>query len=109
MIKEVHISKIGLNALQAVILWFSDPRRIAYHALSRIVRAIGQPLLQLIFGIIVKRLLGLNRECAAEDYTQMILIRRYVTSVLLGQDSLHRAFSILGAHYEIVSVSTFSG
>ncbi|KXN91106.1 Putative peroxisomal-coenzyme A synthetase [Leucoagaricus sp. SymC.cos] len=104
MIKEVQISMVGLNALQAVVWWFADPRRIAYHTLSRVVRALGQPLLQLIFGIAAKRLLGLNEECAAEDYTQMILLRRYVTSSLLGQDSLHKAFAILGHHYEIVSV-----
>ncbi|KAF5361772.1 hypothetical protein D9756_002164 [Leucocoprinus leucothites] len=104
MIKEVQFDPVGLNALEAVVWWFADPRRIAYHTLSRIVRAVAQPLVQVVFGIIVKRLLGLNRDCAADDYTQMMLLRRFVTNVLLGQDTLHKAFAILGAHYEVVSV-----
>jgi len=105
MIKEVQFSAVGLNALQAVVWWFADPRRIAYHTLSRVVRATGQPLIQMVLGIVAKRLLGLNRDCAAEDYTQMILLRRYVTNSLLGQDTLHKVFAILGPHYETTSVS----
>jgi hypothetical protein len=106
MIKEVKIQTAGLNALEAVIWWFADPRRVAYHTLSRVVRAICQPLIQLVFGIVAKRLLGLNQECAGENYTQLMLLRRHITSALLGQDSLHRVFSILGAHYEAVSVGS---
>ncbi|KAJ3572686.1 hypothetical protein NP233_g2920 [Leucocoprinus birnbaumii] len=104
MIKEVQFSSAGLNALEAVVWWFADPRRIAYHTLSRIVRAVGQPLVQVFLGIIVKRLLGLNRDCAIENYTQMMLLRRYITNTLLGTETMHRALAILGAHYEIVSI-----
>lgn len=105
MIKEVQIITDGLNALEAVIWWFADPRRVAYHTLSRIVRAICTPVLQLVLGVALKRLMGLNQECSAEDYTQLMLLRRFINSNLLSHDALHRAFSILGIHYEVVSVS----
>jgi len=105
MIKEVQFSSVGLNALQAVVWWFADPRRIAYHTFSRVVRAICQPMIQIVLGIVAKRLLGLNRDCAAEKYTQIMLLRRHVANMLLGQDTLHKVFAILGPHYEMTSVS----
>ncbi len=105
MIKEVQITTAGLNALEAVIWWFADPRRVAYHALSRIVRALFTPVLRLILGIALKRLMGFNPECSAEGYTQVMLLRRFINKNILSQDALHGAFSILGIHYEIVSVS----
>ncbi|KAF9454453.1 hypothetical protein P691DRAFT_770641 [Macrolepiota fuliginosa MF-IS2] len=105
MIKEVQILTTGLNALEAVIWWFADPRRVAYHTLSRIVRAIFTPVLQLILGIALKRLMGLNLETPAENYTQLMLLRRSINSVLLSHEALQRVFSILGIHYEIVSIA----
>jgi len=107
MIKEVQFSSAGLNALQSVVWWFADPRRIAYHALSRVVRAICQPIIQIVLGIVAKRLLGLNRNCTAENYTQIMLLRRHVANMLLGQDTLHKVFAILGPHYEMTSVSLY--
>jgi hypothetical protein len=104
MIQEVQFLATGLNALEAVIWWFADPRRVAYHTLSRVVRAIMTPVLQLILGIAVKRLMGLNKECRTEEYTQTMLLRRYINSAILSQILLRDAFSILGAHYEITSV-----
>lgn len=109
MIEEVRITVTGLNALEAVIRWFADPRRVAFHTLSRVVRAICTPVLQLVLGIALKRLIGLNRECPAEEYTQMMLLRRYINSSILSHETLHNAFAILGAHYESVSVSVALG
>lgn len=105
MIKEVQITTAGLNALEAIIWWFADPKRVAYHALSRVVRALFTPILQLVLGIALKRLMGFNPECSAEGYTQTMLLRRFINTNILSQDVMRNAFSILGAHYEIVSVS----
>ncbi|KAF7317849.1 Peroxisomal-coenzyme A synthetase [Mycena kentingensis (nom. inval.)] len=104
MVKEVNIITDRLNALEAVVYWFSSPERVAYHALSRIVRAVLTPLLQLVCGILVKRLFGLNPEVATADMTQWMHLRRYINSILLSKAALKSAFSILGTHYEIVSV-----
>lgn len=107
MIQEVQFDTIGLNALEAVIWWFADPRRVAYHTLSRVVRASMTPICQLILGIALKRLMGLNKECRTKEYTQMMQLRRYINSMILSHELLHDAFSILGAHYEVVSVSFY--
>src|SRR6202044_747748 len=72
--------------------------------LGSIIRAIATPLLQLILGIIVKRCLGLNHEGPASSTTEYTLIKRYVNSSLLSQQTLRRAFDIIGTHYEMTSV-----
>ncbi|KAJ7777390.1 acetyl-CoA synthetase-like protein [Mycena metata] len=104
MVKEVHIATSQLNALEAVVYWFSSPQRVIYHALSRVVRAVMTPILQLVLGIIVKRLFGLNKETDTAGATQWSLLRRYINSRLLSKQALKAAFSILGTHYEVVSV-----
>ncbi|KAJ7065262.1 acetyl-CoA synthetase-like protein, partial [Mycena amicta] len=104
MVNEVSILTSQLNALEAVVYWFSSPERVAYHALSRIARAVVTPLLRLALGILVKRLFGLNQEASTADMTQWMHLRRYINSTLLSKPALKSAFSILGTHYEIVSV-----
>ncbi|KAJ7801104.1 acetyl-CoA synthetase-like protein [Mycena olivaceomarginata] len=104
MVDQVSILTNQLNALEAVVYWFSSPERVAYHALSRVVRAVLTPILQLILGILVKRLFGLNKECATADASQLSLLRRYINGHLLSKGALKAAFSILGTHYEVVSV-----
>ncbi|KAF7309534.1 Peroxisomal-coenzyme A synthetase [Mycena indigotica] len=94
----------NLNAVEAVVYWFSSPERVAYHALSRVVRAVITPLLRLVCGILVKRAFGLNREMVTADMTQWVHLRRYINSVLLSQSALKSAFSILGTHYEVISI-----
>ncbi|KAJ7582266.1 AMP-dependent synthetase and ligase [Mycena floridula] len=98
------ISHVGLNSMEAVIYWFAAPERVAFHAMSRIVRTILTPLLHLVFSILVKRLIGLNKPCSAEGYTQKHLLRRYISTTLLSRQQLATAFGILGTHYEVVSV-----
>jgi hypothetical protein len=93
------------NSLEVVIQWFSAPRRIAYHAFARVIRAVWTPLIKLLLGILVKRIFGLNREGLASNVSQMALLRRYINGSLLSQESLKRAFDILGTHYEATSVS----
>ncbi|KAJ6474655.1 acetyl-CoA synthetase-like protein [Mycena vitilis] len=104
MVQEVEIVTTQLNALEAVVYWFSSPERVLYHALSRVVRAVITPVLQLILGVMVKRIFGLNTECAIADASQLSLLRRYINSHLLSKTAMKSAFSILGTHYEIVSV-----
>ncbi|KAK7031546.1 peroxisomal-coenzyme A synthetase [Favolaschia claudopus] len=104
MVDQVSITVAQLNTLESVVYWFSSPQRVAFHALSRVLRAVATPVLQLILGIFVKRLLGLNTECATADMSQLVLLRRYINGTLLSQHALKQAFSILGTHYEAVSV-----
>lgn len=98
----------GLNPLEAVIWWYSTPQRIAFHTLSRIVRATVTPVLRLLLAILVKRVLGLNKECSSGKASQLSLLRRYIHSFLLPQEAQKEAFLILGVHYEVVSVSEVS-
>ncbi|KAF7357014.1 Peroxisomal-coenzyme a synthetase [Mycena venus] len=86
MVHEVNIMTAQLNALEAVVYWFSSPERVAYHALSRI------------------RIFGFNKEGATADASQLVLLRRYINGHLLSKSALKAAFSILGTHYEVVSV-----
>ncbi|KAJ7455806.1 acetyl-CoA synthetase-like protein [Mycena latifolia] len=105
MIYETDILKESLNALESVVDWFATPERIAYHALSRIVRALLTPLLQVALGILVKRAFGLNQETSVYSQpTQIALLRRYINSHTLSKSALKTAFSILGTHYEVVSI-----
>ncbi|KAJ7212625.1 AMP-dependent synthetase and ligase [Mycena pura] len=105
MIASTQIFTAGLNALEAVIDWFSTPERVAFHALSRIVRAVLSPLLQVALGILVKRLFGFNTETSLyAQPTQISLLRRYINAHTLSKSALKAAFSVLGTHYECVSV-----
>ncbi|KAJ6485740.1 acetyl-CoA synthetase-like protein [Mycena sanguinolenta] len=104
MADQVIIVTPQLNALEAVVSWFSTPQRVAYHALARIVRAVLTPILRLALAIIVKRIFGLNKECVATDASQLSVLRRYINGHLLSKAALKSAFSILGTHYEAVSV-----
>ncbi|KAG7445147.1 AMP-dependent synthetase and ligase [Guyanagaster necrorhizus] len=105
MLEETVFIRPHGNALVAVIFWFATSKRVLYHAISRIIRAVFTPLIHLVVSIIVKRIFGLNRPCRDEDVSQLVLLRRYINSVLLSQDRLRDAFSILGTHYEAVSIA----
>ena|SRR6266567_9386422 len=109
MVDLTHIHRQDLNDLEAVIYWFASPKRIMFHALSRTVRALFRPLIQLAFGILVKRAFGLNSEYPTSSTSQIVLLRRYINSILLSHRKLQEAFSILGTHYEMVSVSFIPG
>jgi hypothetical protein len=94
-----------LNNLEAVIFWFASPKRVMFHAISRAVRALLRPLIHLAWGIQVKRTFGFNCEYSTSSTSQIVLLRRYINSILLSCEELMEAFSILGTHYEMVSVS----
>jgi hypothetical protein len=103
MLAETPFQVQGVNAIESIILWFSDPRRVLWHAVARMVRAVFTPLIQLVLGVMVKRMLGLNREGSIQEATQWTLLRRYINGVLLSQAALKKAFDILGTHYEMTS------
>ncbi|KAI0828951.1 acetyl-CoA synthetase-like protein [Trametes gibbosa] len=92
------------SEVERVIVWFASPDRVAWHSLARIVRVLFPPLLQVILGIIVKRIMGLNREGPAANASQWALLRRYINGSLLSQDALKRAYDIVGSHYEVTSI-----
>ncbi|KAF7353576.1 Peroxisomal-coenzyme a synthetase [Mycena sanguinolenta] len=105
MMYETTILTGNLNALESVVDWFATPERVYFHALSRIVRALITPLLRLALGILVKRIFGLNKATSIYSQpTQIALLRRYINSHTLSLSVLRSAFSILGTHYEAVSV-----
>ena len=94
-----------LSDLEGVIRWFSSPTRLLYYVFSVIIRALLVPLIRLALGIMIKRLMGLNKESKSWDSSQITLLRRYINSTILSNDSLNDAFKILGVHYEVISVS----
>ncbi|KAF5386410.1 hypothetical protein D9757_006671 [Collybiopsis confluens] len=104
MISNTHILRPNTSALASVVFWFSDPERVLWHAISRMVKATCTPLLHVFLGIIVKRMLGLNKAGDAHNASQMVLLRRYINSSILSQRNLKEAFSLIGTHYEGVSV-----
>jgi hypothetical protein len=104
MIDQTFFLHPGLNRLESVVFWFASPQRIIWHAVARVIRAVCTPLIHLSLGILVKRMMGLNREGPASENTQWSLLRRYVNSTLLSRGALRDAFSILGTHYEATSV-----
>ncbi|PPQ70848.1 hypothetical protein CVT24_001055 [Panaeolus cyanescens] len=103
MISQIHISRVGLNDLEVVISWFSSGDRVLFHAVSRIVRALFRPIIQVVLGIIVKRIMGLNKD-PTSSHTRSAVLKRYINSHLLSQGALKDVFSIVGTHYEIVSM-----
>ncbi|OSD06234.1 acetyl-CoA synthetase-like protein [Trametes coccinea BRFM310] len=96
-------SNLG-SELERVIVWFASPNRVAWHSLVRIVRVIFPPVLQVVFGIVLKRIMGLNREGPATQASQWSLLRRYINGTLLSQEALKRAYDIVGSHYEVTSI-----
>ena len=107
MVDLTRIHHKNLNDLEAAIHWFASPKCVVFYALSRTLRALFRPLIQLAFGILIKRALGHNSEHStlSTSTSQVVLLRRYINSILLSPEELKEAFSILGAHYEMVSVS----
>ena len=103
-----HNRHHNLNDLEALIYWFASPKRVMIHLLARVVRDLSKPLIKLASGILVKRAFGLNSECPTSSTSQLVLLRRYINSILLSPEDLREAFSILGVHYEMVSVSFYS-
>jgi hypothetical protein len=103
MFNEVDFKVHGFNGVETIVIWFSDRRRVFFHLVSRVMRAVVIPVLHLILGIAVKRIFGLAKVTTAKD-SQLYLLRRYINNILLSRDRLKTAFSILGNHYEIVSV-----
>ncbi|KAF9269892.1 acetyl-CoA synthetase-like protein [Marasmius fiardii PR-910] len=89
--------------LISAILWFAHPTRVVFHIAAKAVKAVVVPLLRLGLGLLIKRILGLNTESRGVP-SQMFLLRQFVSSKLLSQSKLRDAFTILGAHYEIVSM-----
>ncbi|KAF8887351.1 hypothetical protein BD779DRAFT_1672802 [Infundibulicybe gibba] len=104
MTDQTKVMTNNLNALESVIFWFAAPRRVMFHALSRALRVVVTPILQLILGILIKRMFGLNKECSSATASQLVLLRRYINSCLLSQEVMKRSLSILGTHYETVSI-----
>jgi len=107
MVDLTHIQRKNLNDLEAAIYWFASPKRVVFHVLSRTIRALFRPLIQLALGILVKWAIGHNSEHSTllTSTSQIVLLRRYINSILLSREELKEAFSILGTHYETVSVS----
>ena len=103
MIRETVFRRAGLNNLESVIWWFANPQRVLWHAVARIMRVVVVPLLQLVLGILFKRLMGLHREGRNENASRWSVIRRYINSQTLSQQALHRAFDIIGAHYQVTT------
>ncbi|THH02453.1 hypothetical protein EW026_g448 [Hermanssonia centrifuga] len=104
MINSTSIQEHGLNSVESVINWFANPVRVGFHIFARMLRVVVAPIFQVFFGIIVKRLMGLNQEGTIEGASQWSLLRRYVNSVLLSQYTLKHAFDVLGTHYEMTSI-----
>ncbi|KAF8887354.1 acetyl-CoA synthetase-like protein [Infundibulicybe gibba] len=104
MTNQTQLVRRNLNALESVIFWFAAPRRVMFHALSRVLRILATPILQLILGILIKRMFGLNKECSSATSGQLVLLRRYINSCLLSQEVMKQSLSILGTHYETVSI-----
>ncbi|THU98088.1 acetyl-CoA synthetase-like protein [Dendrothele bispora CBS 962.96] len=105
MFDRTQLVHPGVPPMVSIIFWFSDPVRVLFHIVSRMVRNSVVPLIQLVLGIIVKRLLGLNTPCTASETTQLALLRRFINGNLLSQPKLKKAFGILGNHYEVVSIA----
>ena len=103
MIQNTVLQVQGLNSLESVIWWFADSERVFWHAVGRVMRAVVQPLLQVVLGIIFKRLMGLNREGLHADSSQWSITRRYINSHTLSQSALRRAFEITGSHYQMTT------
>ncbi|WFD31272.1 putative NRPS-like protein biosynthetic cluster [Malassezia sp. CBS 17886] len=92
------------DSLESVIAWYAFPHRIGYHFLARIVRKILPPLINLVLGIIIKRILGFNRAGSMRNASQLALFRRWMTLQLLSRHHIKRALDVLGTHYEMTSV-----
>lgn len=92
------------DSVKGVIAWFAYPRRIGWHYVARIVRNIMPPLINIVLGIFVKRIFGLNREGSMRNATQISLLRRWINNQLLSQPNIRRAMAVLGTHYEMTSV-----
>jgi hypothetical protein len=93
------------GSIEGVIRWFASPSRVVYYMLSLIIRAILIPLIRLALGIMIKRLMGLTKERKSWNSSQTALLRRYINSKILSENTIHDVFKFLGVHYEAVSVS----
>ncbi|KAJ7607839.1 acetyl-CoA synthetase-like protein [Mycena polygramma] len=105
MVHEVTIITTQLNALEAggvlvlVARACAVPCPLACRARGHHARAAGHSSASWSSAYS-----GSTRSAPTADATQLSLLRRYINSNLLSKTALKSAFSILGTHYEIVSV-----
>lgn len=92
------------DSVKGVIAWYAYPPRIGFHYLARVIRYVVPPMINLVLGIIIKRVVGFNRAGSMRNASQLALFRRWLNQQLLSQMHLKRAFGVLGTHYEMVSV-----
>lgn len=104
MVHNVQIREVGLNSVESVVNWFAYPTRVLFHIVARMLRVVAAPIVQVFFGIIVKRIMGLNKPGPIEEQSQLTLLRRYINGILLSQYTLRHAFDVLGTHYEMTSI-----
>lgn len=100
----------NVQSLGSVIFYFASSRRIGLHMFSVVIRNLLTPLLRLLLGIAVSQLLRLSSSAprTMANPSQQRILRRYINSVLLSQETLANAFRILGTHFENVSVSVLT-
>lgn len=96
----------NLNSVASVAFWFSKPMTIAYFALAQVLRVVARPLLQIILGILIKRVMGIYRKApqSAAHVGQWALTTKYICRSLLSRECLNGAFDVVGGHPVIISV-----
>lgn len=88
-----------------LIIYFASPKRVGYHFLAVAVRKTIVPILYLFLVILVKRCVIGEFKAGPRRHDQMTLMRFWLMSKLLPPgDNLQGVASILGTHYEPISM-----
>ncbi|KAI8060739.1 hypothetical protein BC940DRAFT_149570 [Gongronella butleri] len=100
----VHSVSRG-SLFSKLVLYFAGPSRVGYHLLAVAVKHNVVPILHLMLAIIIKRLFMKRTVPGARtDDNQLTELRYALQRALLDPKELSVVFSMLGSHYELVSI-----
>lgn len=99
-----NMSPTTKTNLAELILYFASSNRIGYLLLARIVHQYVVCLLYIIVAICIKRLIIGEFKAGPRKLDQKSLFRYWLMKTLLPLEKLQPVASIVGSHYEVVSI-----
>lgn len=82
-----------------VLAWFLTPGRMGFYVALRIVRAVVQPSIRVIMGVLIKKLFIGKFTPGPRNRSVLQVWKHWLMAKVLPSEALHEALQLIGAHY----------